>query len=802
MAAMKNSDFTVFGIRHHGPGSAFNLLQALERMKPDCILVEGPPDANALIEHIRAKEMNPPVALLVYGKQNPGQAVFYPFAEFSPEWQALRFAVANNIPARFMDLPQANQMAVEQERWKEMEGQGGQEQGALPESDETPDQDDENDSPSMPDMPDPADPLDWFAKQAGYEDGEAWWEHAVEERLDSGDLFLAISDAMSGLREQFPRRRDRAEELREQRREAFMRKAIRLAAKEGFENIAVVCGAWHAPALVADVKVKDDNLLLRNLPKIAVEATWVPWTYGRLSRKSGYGAGIESPGWYHHLWQYRRSEHDAIAPDSPELGRPDAAPASGMIAIRWFVSVARLLREEDLDASSAHIIEAVRMADALAAMRNRPFAGLEELEDATQAVLCFGDRAPLSLIRERLLVGDRMGKIPENTPKVPIQIDLEKQQRSLRLKPKASPEQLDLDLRVPNGLARSHLLHRLNLIGIPWGKTVGSGSGKKGTFHELWNIQWDPEFAVALIEASMWGATVEASASAKAVRGAKEIGSVAQLADLVHAVILSELPDAIGPVIDCLQSRCAETNDVSNLMRALPSLANVLRYGNVRQSDSSMVAKVIDGLVARICIGLVPACQSLDEEAAEAMNEKVIAVHHAMFLLENEDHQKEWVVTLQSIWRSEPINPLVRGKACRLLFDRNELDSEQVAHGMAFAVSPGNDPAEAAAWIQGFLEGSGMILLHDTKLWDVLDSWVCDLPAERFTELLPLVRRTFSTFSAPEREQIGKRVRAGQKASSKIESRFVARNDEFNTEWGDRAMLTVEKLLGIGEKSQ
>ena len=40
--------------------------------------------------------------------------------------------------------------------------------------------------------------------------------------------------------------------------------------------------------------------------------------------------------------------------------------------VRWLTRVARLLRDEDLDASSAHVIEAVRLAEALAALRGRP----------------------------------------------------------------------------------------------------------------------------------------------------------------------------------------------------------------------------------------------------------------------------------------------------------------------------------------------------------------------------------------------------------------------------------------------
>src|SRR5262245_27836339 len=101
----------VFGIRHHGPGCARTLHAALESLRPDIVLVEGPPDAADMLPLITHAELKPPVALLVYPPESPDLAVFYPFAAFSPEWQALRYAFENGIPTRFIDMPQAHRLA-------------------------------------------------------------------------------------------------------------------------------------------------------------------------------------------------------------------------------------------------------------------------------------------------------------------------------------------------------------------------------------------------------------------------------------------------------------------------------------------------------------------------------------------------------------------------------------------------------------------------------------------------------------------------------------------------------------------
>ncbi len=294
----------IFGIRHHGPGSARSLSQALAQLQPDTILIEGPPDAESLLPLVASSQMQPPVALLIYLPDNPKQSVYYPFAIFSPEWQAIQFGLSNNIPVRFMDLPLTHRMAItyvlrtrfangraslnaeEDEMGREGDGEmGGQ---------------GEESKIQNPKSKIPQDPLGLLAEAAGYSDGERWWEHMVETRGDSVDLFTAILEAMTAVREEMPA----SENPIEAKREAHMRKTIRAAQKQGFQRIAVVCGAWHAPALSQMPAAKEDTALLKGLPKIKVQATWIPWTYGRLSYSSGYGAGIESPGWYHHLWNW------------------------------------------------------------------------------------------------------------------------------------------------------------------------------------------------------------------------------------------------------------------------------------------------------------------------------------------------------------------------------------------------------------------------------------------------------------------------------------------------------------------
>jgi hypothetical protein len=724
---------TLFGIRHHGPGSARSLVRSLEQLQPDIILVEGPPDANDILPFALHPQMKPPVALLVYVPADTTasalclqQSVYYPFAEFSPEWQAICYGLRGNIPVRFADLPQMYRLC------------GGEET--------------QDTTTKTPVSPLRCDPLGQLAAAAGYDDGECWWEQMVERRRDSTDLFEAILEAMTALRqvlaeEEIDGVATPVEYRLDAQREAYMRQSIRQAQKEGFDRIAVVCGAWHAPALAQMPSAAKDKKILAGLPKTSVKATWIPWSYGRLAAGSGYGAGVGSPGWYHHLWQ-----NSSVKPELP-------------IAIGWMTRVAQLLREEGLDGSSAQVIEAVRLAEALAALRDRPLLGLPELNEATQAVLCLGSDVPMRLIHDQLIVGDCLGSVPASIPTVPLDADLQRWQKRLRLKPEPTEKLVTLDLRKSNDLDRSHFLHRLNLLGIPWGRRqVVRGMG---TFKETWQLLWKPEFAVAILEAAPWGNTVGEATKAYTCHLVETVSALPDLTALLDRVLLAELPGTIAPLMDKIDAIAALTSDVVHLMAALPPLAQILRYGNVRQADTSFVSHVVDGLVARSCIGFPKACHFINDEVAADLFQRMLEFDRAVSLLQNPQYSESWQDTLLQLVEIPGINGLLAGGSCRLLLDHGGFDSTEAARRLGLALSLATEPLEAAAWVEGFLPGSGLILLHDDRLFGAIDSWVRSIDDDTFITILPLLRRTFSNFPPAERRQLGEKIRWGSVASTK-----------------------------------
>ena len=458
------------------------------------------------------------------------------------------------------------------------------------------------------------------------------------------------------------------------------------------------------------------------------------------------------------------------APASPSSGGSPGPPPS--------------LRAEGIPASSAHVIESVRLAAALAALRGLPLAGLEEVTEAACAVLCEGSELLVALIQRRLVVGERLGAVPPATPMVPLQRDLQDQQRRLKLRPAAEPRDYDLDLRKPNDLARSRLLYRLALLDVPWGAPQQGRSRNIGTFRESWQLTWRPELDLALIEASMWGSTVAAAATQRARSIAD--GAIAsagpggrppqtpprldELTALTERCLLADLGEALPAVLAAVRDRAALDTDVTRLMAALPALVRAARYGDVRGTDPARLGEVATEMITRICAGLPAAVTSLDETAEQAMRERIDAVHSAIGLLADRTSRDHWLDTVALLARGDGPRrppreamaprcpPVISGRLTRLLLDAGRVSPGEAGMRMSRALSAAVPPPAAAGWAEGFLAGSGLLLVHDDKLLALADGWLAGLTADAFTAVLPALRRTFGGFTPPERRAIGQKA--------------------------------------------
>lgn len=704
--------------------------------------------------YVENPNLQPPVAILIYNDKELNEASYFPFAKFSPEWQAIKFGLKKDIPVRLMDLPMSINFTLSRDAKNNPQLQLKTQQKLTPAEREL-----------------RRDPFGQMAKLAGYDDSERWWEVTFEQDENETEIFTVIADLMAVLREETKNTESKETLLRE----AYMRKHLRKAIKEKFEKIAVVCGAWHVPPLQNYLQYKQsaDNALLRGIKKTRTKATWIPWTYERLSFQSGYRAGVLSPAWYDLLFGNRKE-----------------------VVIRWMAKAARLLRKEDLEGSPANIIEAVRLADTLANLRGLVIAGISELREAAITVFSSGDETTLKLIENQLIIGNIMGKVPAEIPIVPLQKDLEKQIKSARLsKERNSPEKLtkELDLRKASNLLASHLLHRLLLIRIPWGKPMKGSQHKTGSFSESWKLEWKPDFSIRIIEAGMWGNTVENAATQQVSQKAITTNDLSEVAHLIEQSLNAALTSAIPILLKKLKDLSTLTKDPLQLMDALPPLVNIIRYGSTRKTDVKAVEQVVEQLIPRITLGLPNACQGIDEDVSEVIFKKIQNVNRVIGILNHPNYMKQWHRALRTITGTTNVDKLIIGGSTRLLFDREIIAVDQVITHMHFALSKNNEKSKTVRWLEGFLFGSGLLLIHNPTLWKIIDDWVNQLSPEDFQEILPLLRRAFANFSASERQKMLSLAKNGlpQITNHKTSEK------EFITERVEEILPTLQLLLGL-----
>jgi uncharacterized protein DUF5682 len=756
MPAQADERVRILGIRHHGPGSAALLRKALDVLDPACVLVEGPPEGDDLIQYIADPDLKPPVAMLLHASDEASLASFMPFAEFSPEWQAIQWALKHERPVRFIDWPAAISLALQKAAREDKE--------------------------SVPSQP-RADALDLLASAAGFEDGETFWNGLIEQHGTSGQeavsVFLSIETAMTEARAQeglSPQSPD--EVLRNNQREAFMRTNIRAALKEVEGNIAVVTGAWHVSGLRQATKPAYDRALIKDLPRLKVEATWVPWTDSRLSAFSGYGAGVISPGWYRHLWSlYTRRK----------------MPSAEEFASAWQSRTAFKLREEGYTAPTASAIEATRLALGLAALRDLPMPGIAEMREASLAAMCDGNPVPLAMLERKLYIGERVGELGERVPQNPLARDLAEWQRKTRLKPQDLELEIKVDLRSEAGLLKSTLLHRLNLINVPWGKLLDAQAGR-GTFREVWVIEWEPWYSVSLAEALVHGVTIEQAAANATLKKARETTSITELARLIQSALVSDLPETASSCIDQLQAVAVNSSEVTDLMKAVSPLVRVLRYGTARRIPEDAVRSLILSISVEINAGVRMGSRGLDEETTAARILAMEDYDEALRLLGDDALTSSWREELGKIVGDDQVTASIAGLSLRRLHDVRAWEPEKVA--AEFARHTGSrQPRESGAFLEGFLRGGSEVLLQDEPLLQLLDAWLCELSETDFTDSLPLLRRSMSSFDTVARRRVLEKVQRGRQQGTSAASHLAS---ESNPAF-EAALPLLYKILGLGE---
>jgi hypothetical protein len=506
--------------------------------------------------------------------------------------------------------------------------------------------------------------------------------------------------------------------------------------------VAVV-GAFHAPVLTDEHPAMTDAELA-SLRRRSSKLTLMPYSYFKLSTQSGYGAGNRAPAYFDLFWEMLND------------GALDELP------MRYLAEVVRHMRDDGTHRSTAEVIEGVRLARTLAAMKEGFAPTLGDLHDAAVTLVGGGEYSTVATALARVDVGTAIGELPKGVSRTSIQEDFDRQMNRLKLEKykKTVAEELTLDLRENRhvktaeaaflDLNRSSFLHRLRILEIGFAKPLPRGN-QQTTWAEAWKLQWSPEHEIALVESVLLGETVELATAYKFKQLLDASAGIAVAADVVRDACQCGLAASMDQARKRLQELAAVSSDLAAVAHASTALSQVVRYGDVRKFDPAPLLPLIDELFVQGALALVPAANCDNQAAATLMNaidelNRVSLEHHVDGEL--------WVTQLRKLSDADDRNPLLSGFACAVLLELGLLATEDLAREVSRRLSPGIPADLGAGWFEGLSRRNRSALLARQPLWVELAGYVKSLDDEQFRRAIVFLRRAFGAFSPQQKRQI------------------------------------------------
>lgn len=712
-----------FGVRHLSPAAAFQLRKALDQAEPELVLVEGPSDLNSQMEWLCHPGTRFPAAILAYTRQPPVRTVLWPFAVYSPEIQAILWANEHGVECRFMDLPSSVFLALRPWPAPVREEDGEAEEAPTTES------------------------VYQLLETVTGEDHDTFWERNFEQ-LGDGEDFRTVNGTFGRqLRAAAGEsRRDQAETVV---REAYMKRVIAQAMASGIspEKIFCVCGSFHVAGLEENAPMTDEEE--RSLPRADSRATLMPYSYYRLSSRSGYGAGNRAPAYFELLW--------------------DALNGGGIRETAYFylTRLAAAHRKAGNLVSSAEVIEAARLADTLAALRGSRYPTLSDLRDASVATMGHGSFSELALAAADTEIGRTIGFLPEGVARTSVQEDFYRQLKELRLERfrTAQGQRLDLDLREKlnvkseaaalGDLRRSFFLHRLRVLGVRFASLLPSRQ-EGASWGEYWELRWTAEVEIQVVESALLGDTIEGAAAFALKERSDESASIAEAAAIFQDAFLCGMPAAAAHALAVLQGLSVDSAGIDQVAETASQLSLVVRYGNLRRFDPAPVVPLIEQLYLRACLTLADACVC-DAKAAPAVTQ---AMDRLNTLQLGHDFLEEgrWLDLLASLSDRDDLNTRCSGFAMAILLERGKADEELLAREVSRRLSPGVPAELGAGWFEGLAGKNRYALIARLSLWRHLDDYLSGLDEDAFRRALVFLRRAFADFSPGEKNDIAENL--------------------------------------------
>jgi hypothetical protein len=745
-----NQELYWFPVRHHSPAIAGQLADCIRRRRPKVVFIEGPHEAQEMIEYLVDPKTRPPVAIYSSFRDDaavipaagglaaspPRYSAWYPLVSYSPELIAMQAAKEIGAKPVFIDLPH---YAIE---GPDLAAQ------AIPSANPPP-------AKAAPqrrrrELYEIALGSEFYrllAKAAGYRSWNETWDAlfetpraertyegmrrevalfcaAVRATVDSGSL---VADGTLA-------------------RERFMWKTIRetlTTLKLDPKEAMVVCGGFH---VYLD---QDDPEPHPPIPEGTLSVTVAPYSYFRISELSGYGAGNRAPRYYEMCYENQSAAGDQV-----------------QVVIDYVIDVIKDARKRGEHLSPADAIAATQHALMLARLRGRRAPVLDDILDALVTCCCKGNpQTEATYLFEAIddvNIGTRLGRVTDRIGRLPIVNDFYEQLERLELEEVVARERVcnyALDKRQTKDQARSAFLHRLVFLGLEIGSVEREAAPfAQSIFKEHWRLKWSPKLEATLIERNLHGDTIETAATTLLTESlgvnAHEAGpacrTLVQAADMDLPRLVAQAEQMAGHAVD-------HDDRFHSLADAVTSLMLLERFAVYRNMDKQRLAELLVRCFDRACFAL-PAVACVPPGDWDNVINGLLAL--AEPVVQRPDLDAELFAAHVQRAAAVSTMPLLRGAFLGVLTEMRRLKPEALAAELAAYARGGVDQQVVAGdFLQGVLRASKTaILLGAKSLVAAVDELLRAAQGETFLCIVPRLRAAFETLHERQRDSLAVHV--------------------------------------------
>lgn len=810
------AEIVLLPVRHHSPACSFHIKRTIEEYEPSLVLIEGPENAGELIPVMVDPDTQAPFAIYYSYHDKTGQLseekehykCYYPFLNYSPELVALRTADELKIPAAFIDLSYAAILAAS------ASGRG------LRKKEEKNNYNDDY-------LLSRSAYVQKLCEKANLRSFDEFWEKYFE----IGGLSQKSEDWFSNLSLYCTQARDSTPEeiLREDgslARETHMAEVILQiisgnAAPEilfsqggaaGSPSIAeqlsaaknagiplrvlVVTGGFHTPSLSA---LLQDEAFVSSVRKKGKQKTkktdqdvyLMPYSMEAADALNGYASGMPYPAFYEQIWEKLF--------DVPK-------DCYRQTVLDFLVACGKETRKKEGNVSTYDEICATRMADGLSLLRGKEQPGAYELFDAVLSSYVKGEYTiatdtPMLLLKKRM-TGSTIGKLSGQAAVPPIVQDFEAQCRTFSLKAGTTLEtEVTLSLfSSDRHRNESHFFHRMLFLNTAYARRLKGPNLQRrkdrNLIREIWKYKWSAQVNAALIDVSVYGATIEEAVGSLVKEELKKDIGAGACAVLLTKVFEMGLNDRLMAVYDRAQELIRKDTDFYSLADALSYLKMMRELAPLYQS--ALDFELLLRLTIRKLITLLPSMAAVKEEdLTRCMNTLKLLYQLTQEQAEREAPEsdagevqnpggyigidrQDFYDALFQMQRDPQIQAGLDGCIHGILYGGGREDTVRIEKAcLGYFQGTREQKKKAALFFRGLFFSARDLIFIDGQLLTMLDTFLQQAKAAEFMELLPELRMAFTYFTPREIDRIAEKAAALHGKSGKD----IAQLKEVPPDW-------------------